>query len=303
MLGVASYAKVIDKILVAVNDEIITRSDVEKVLGPLYAELRRTYSGRELEEQMAEAKEEVINKLIEGRLLLAEAKRRGIEISNEEVDERIEEVKNSFKTEEEFRVALAEESIVVGELEQKFKEKMMTEAIINTEMATRISVSPSEVLQYYNDNISKFKKPRRVKAHSILIRKGKNYDDDEARALAEEILRRLKDSGADFANLARMYSEGPYAENGGDMGWIEEGKLLDPIDRALLNLEKGRTSSVVETKLGFHILRVDDKKDKELREFSEVKKEIEGFLFSQKKGQKLKAWLDELKGNAYISFK
>ena len=297
-----SFARVIDKILVAVNDEIITQSDVNKILAPMYEQLRSVYSGRELEEKMAATRHNVLNKLIDTKLLLAEAKRKGVEITNEEVAKRIDEVKSSFDTEEEFVAALANENILLSELEQKFKEKLMTEAIIGAEMATRISVSPNEVLQYYNDNISEFQESQKVKARSILIKKGKNYDDEEARALAEEILRRLA-GGGDFNSLATMHSEGPYAEYGGEMGWVEEGKLLEPVDRVLFRLNKGETSPVIETKLGFHILRVDDEKVKEVKEFSEVKKEIEGFLFGQKKGRKLTGWLGELKENAYISFK
>ena len=83
-----------------------------------------------------------------------------------------------------------------------------------------------------------------------------------------------------------MYSEGPYADYGGDMGWVEEGKLMDKIDDIIFRMDKDELSGIVETKLGFHMFKVEDRQPGETKDFAEVKKRIEALLFNRKKGKK-----------------
>ena len=120
--------------------------------------------------------------------------------------------------------------------------------------------------------------------------------------MAKELLHRIEEGG-DFALLAKAYSEGPYKDNGGNMGWVVRGELMKKLDELAFNLEKGEVSGILKTKLGFHILKVEDKKSATSTSFEKVKDNIERCLFNKKVNEKLDKWLNRLKKNAYIAFR
>lgn len=122
--------------------------------------------------------------------------------------------------------------------------------------------------QYYEGNIEKYVQPAEARVRFIFIKKP--CTDEKILALADDLKR-----GADFAGLAREYSDDPTSVNGGDLGYIKEGTLKEPFNGIAFNLESGEVSGLIETDKGFSVLAVQDIKDERLREFDEVKGEIE----------------------------
>lgn len=301
-LSPAAEPVVVDKVLVVINDEIITQGDVNRILLPIYGEFKNIYSGRELESKLSEARKNVIGKLIEDKLLLAEAKRREIEVESTEIENRINKAKKQFSTEEEFRYTLTKEGLGMSDLGEKYKTRIMIDKLIRMEVAGKIAVSPSEVVNYYKDNIGVFEERAMTKLRSIFIRITDERTEREALKLAKRLLRRLEEGG-EFTLLASKYSDGAYASSGGDRGWVKKGELMDRIDGLVFSMEKGELSGVLKTKLGFHIFKVEDKKPSKLKEFREVKDQIEEFLFNNKIHDKLSELINRLKEDAYIVFK
>lgn len=297
-----SNAEVVDRIAVIVNDEIITQGEVDKILYNVYKQLKVQYSEEELEEKIDDARTNLVKTLIEDRLLLSEAKRRNIEVDDKEVDEKMNEIRDNFKSEEEFRNALTADNITISELEKRYKERIMRDKLIDVEIRGRISVSPQEVVEFYKGHKEEFKDSEKIKLRSILIRVTGERPREEALKLAQTILVRLEEGG-DFALLAERYSEGPYASSGGDLGWIRNGELMNRINDIVFTLNDNEISGIIETNLGFHIFKAEDREEPRELDLYEVKDQIEQMIYSQKTNDKLRSWVDRLKENAYIAFR
>jgi peptidyl-prolyl cis-trans isomerase SurA len=117
-----------------------------------------------------------------------------------------------------------------------------------------------------------------------------------------EVMALLK-QGESFEDLALRFSDGPNASQGGRLGLVRQGELLPEIERAITNLVPGGISDMIETSEGFHIMRVDDKKPKQFRQYEQVRAEIQGLVFQQKSEDVFQAWLANLKNKAYIDIK
>lgn len=297
-----SRAEVVDKILVVVNDEVITQGDLDRILYPIYMQYRDLYSNEELAAKLDEVRRNVLERMIQDKLLLCEARKINIEAEKSEVDEKISELKKRFTTTQEFKETLESENITLGELEKKYTERIMIDKLVDLEIRRRVAFSPSEILAYYEAHKKDFEEPEKVKLETILIRFNDGRSEEEARSLAEGILMRLQEGGG-FSLLAKEYSDGPYRDSGGDMGWVKKGELMETIDSLVFDLDKGEISGVLETNLGFHIFKVEDKTPENVPEFQQVKNKIEQIIFNKKFEEKFGHWLEELKKNAYIAFR
>lgn len=297
-----SYAEVVDKIVVIINDEIITQGDLDRILYPIYVQYRNLYSPEEVEGRMEAARHTVLRQLIQDKLLLSEAKRKKIEVTDDEVEERMDELKRRFQTEEEFKKAMSEENLILVQLEKQFRERIMIDKLIDMEIRRTVSISPSEIISYYESHKSQFKEPRKVKLRSILIRTNEERSEEEAIRAAKQILKRLK-KGGNFGLLAKEYSEGPYAASGGDMGWVKEGELMGRINDLVFTLDENEISGILKTNLGFHVFKVEEKVDAREMEFPAAKAHVERFLFNKKIEEKLGQWIEQLKNDAYIAFR
>jgi len=299
---IVSGAEVVDKILVIVNDEVITQGEVNRIIMPIYAQYKNLYSGEAFVEKFGEARRDVLERLVHDKLLLSAAKRRKIEIEDKEVESKIEELRKRFVNEKEFEEVLARENMSLSVLERKHRERLMIERLIDVEIKKRVSISPSDVLNYYTDHRGEFREPRKVKIKSILIRAKEERPEDEALKLSKRILKRLRE-GCDFGSMAKEYSDGPYASSAGDMGWVKEGELMGRINEFIFRLEEKETSCILKTKVGFHIFMIEEKMDAKTTEFPEAKDRVERILFGKRLEKKLRTWIEELKKDAYIAFR
>ncbi|WP_276330851.1 peptidylprolyl isomerase [Orenia marismortui] len=168
-------------------------------------------------------------------------------------------------------------------------------------MVDSVAVTEKEIKDYYEENRSKFKQPAEVKAKHILI-KTDDKSEKEAKAKAQKILKELK-QGADFAKLAKKYSEGPSAKNGGELGYFGKGRMVAEFEEAAFNLEIGEVSEPVKTQFGYHIIKVEDKKESQLLSLSEAKEDIKNGLTQQKQQNKWNSFVKDLKENAEIEIK
>jgi len=297
-----AYSEVVDKIVVVVNDEIITQGELDRMLLPVYKQYKGLYAGAELEEKLEEVRRNILNRLIEDKLLLSEVKRRKIEITDEEVKAKLDDVKSRFATDEEFEEALASENILLSDLEKNYKERIAIDKMVDSEIRKALSISPHEVIDYYKSHQEEFNQPAKVKLWAILLKTNESRSEEEMLRAAKELLGRLEE-GADFKGLAKTYSEGPYRESGGDMGWVRKGELMKEIDELVFSLEEGETSGILKTSLGLHIFKIEEKMPSRPAEFQEVRELIEEALYRKKTEEKLKVWIHELKKNAYIAFR
>jgi peptidyl-prolyl cis-trans isomerase SurA len=302
LISSPAIGAVVDKIAVVVNGEIITQGEIEKLMIPVYEQTRRMYKGKELLNRLEEARQDIVQQLIEERLITSEAKRLNLEVDDQEVEDKINESVKRFGSRAALEGALKEQRITMKELRAKYREQIMNRRLIDQKVGAKITVSPTEIEDYYNSHPEQFIQPESVKLRNILIKPKSDADAPKALKQANEILRRLKE-GCDFEGLARTYSEGPGADEGGIMGYAGRGDLLPEIEKAVFSVKEGEVTDIVKTQMGYHIFKVEERRQSEPLKLSQVRRDVEEAIFREKMRQKLKGWLEGLKKNAYIAFK
>ena len=296
-------AVVVDKIVVVINNEIITQREIDVILSPVYAQYRNIYQGEEFIRKLEEAREAIIKQLIEDRLILSEAKKANISVEDKDVNAKVDEIKNKVGGEKELEEMLGQQNLTVNELRARYKEKIMIRKLIDQKVGSKIIITPLEVKNYYNDHKDRFLQPEEILLRQILIKpkQGQGAQED-ALHLIRDIAKRIKD-GCDFSGLAKEYSDGPNAADGGLMGYVKKGDLMPQIEEIVFNLKDGENTNIIQSSLGYHIFKVEERKLRRTRDLPEVRQEIEEYLYRDKANQKLRGWIDSLTKSAYIEFK
>ena len=140
----------------------------------------------------------------------------------------------------------------------------------------QVKVSDEQIKEYYEEHIDTFKEKKRVKARHILFKLAENASPEEeakVKQKAEDVLKKAK-AGENFAELAKKYSEGPTAKDGGDLGYFSENQMVKPFEEAAFKLKKGEVSDLVRTSFGYHIIKVEDVKEARTKSLEEVKGQI-----------------------------
>ncbi|RMG00548.1 MAG: hypothetical protein D6726_11095 [Nitrospirae bacterium] len=173
----------------------------------------------------------------------------------------------------------------------------LSKELLSREVVDKIKVSEEDMKQYYKANAEQFKKPEEVKARHILIKVKRDASEDEkkaARKKAEEILSKIK-KGEDFASLAEKFSDDPgSAKRGGDLGFFSRGRMVKPFEDAAFSLKPGEVSGIVETRFGYHIIKVEEKKPASIQPFEAVKDTIKNELIKKVQNEKVKEYVQRV---------
>jgi parvulin-like peptidyl-prolyl isomerase len=294
-------AEVVDKIAIVVNDEVITEGEVDRLMLPAYEKYRNILKGSELMKKLEETRQQIIEQLIEDKLMLSEAKKQNITVDDREVVTKLNDVMNHFPSKAEFDEALKKQHITSKDLKLRYWEQLMVKKAVDKSVGSRVLMSPVDVNNYYNNHISDFVIPAEVKLWNILI-KPDPVNPQKRYELAREVMRRLREGG-DFIALAKVYSEGPNASDGGSMGYIKKGDLMPELEKEAFSLKAGEVSNIVQTSVGYHIFMVEEIREARTPSLAEVRRQIEEMVFRDKMQAKAKEWVGGLKKNAYIAFK
>jgi parvulin-like peptidyl-prolyl isomerase len=295
-------SEILDKIVAVVNDEVITQGEIDSRLGGFIQEQRSVYGDNIPLEKINEARFKVLQLLISDKLVISQAKRKKIVVSEKEVNGQVERVKKNFPSEEVFYQALEKQGLAVDTLKENYRTNLMAQKLVEKEIRSKIIVTPQDVFKYYSDNKAEFTEPKMAKARIVTIKAGSARDDATAKQMAENILIRIK-NGENFSELAREFSEDTYAKDGGDMGFVKKGDMMSKIDEAIFSLKTFQFSQVIKTDLGYHIFKVEEIKQPELLKFDTVSKDIEHIIFYKKLDERTKNYIEKLKESAYIEYK
>jgi len=297
-------AKIVGKIVAVVNDQVITQAEVDGVLYPIYERYKEIYeSEKELYEKLDEQRIEVIKQLVNDRLILGEARKLNISVDDRETQERLDKIKSDLEGRGiVFEKMMKQEDLTLGDMKKKIKEQIMIEKTIELQIKQDIIIQPSEIANYYKENVQDYAQPEQAAVCTILIKMDSVRTPLESRQLADDV-RGMLSSGNDFREVAKNYTEGPNREAGGDLGYIAKGELLKEIDDVVFSMAIGDVSKVIESPVGYHICMVYDKKEEKITPLEEVRDKVHLSLYRVKVEKKFEDWLDKLKSNAYISIK
>jgi peptidyl-prolyl cis-trans isomerase C/foldase protein PrsA len=309
-----------DNLVATVNGEGITEAQLNQFtnIQQLYRELAQAnrdfaqllFSSDEGKELLNEYRKQKLNSLINMKMLEIEAKNQEITISQDEkntmLNNKIDSIKKQNQlTEEQLVDALNSKGInSIEEFKKMIWQDNKDEILIQKlqqEVVDGVVITEEEVENYYEENKSKFKRPARVKARHILVTTD-DKTDQEAKAKAKEVLNKLKE-GADFATLAKEYSEGPSAENGGDLGYFSKGQMVPAFEQAAFSLQVDEISEPVKTKFGYHIIKVEDKQEAEIVSLADAKEKIKNLLTQQAQQAKWNSFVKGLKEDTKVDIR
>jgi len=295
----SAASEIVEEIIAIVNDDIITLSQYKQYHDSLYQMLRAQLQGEEFEKQYTRLKGEILDNMITDLLLLQLAKEKQLNVS-EQVRATVEQIKkeNNIESDDLLRRELSRQGLDYEQWLKQLEDNFLRQALVFTEVDRSIVVEDSETVNYYKLHSVEFVEPEEYKLRAIYL-SSEERSQDELQALTKEIDNRIK-AGDDFRALAGQYSDGPIKENQGDLGTLKKGELDTTLQAAISSLKPGEITAWVQAKAGWYLLKLEEKKDSRLKSFEEVKKEIEEKIFSEKRTQKLREFLKEIKEKSYI---
>jgi peptidyl-prolyl cis-trans isomerase SurA len=287
-----SAAHVEDRIVAIVNSDLIMWSEIKRELAPEQERIQRQYQGEELARRLKTAESMALTAMIERRLQLQEAKARGIEVSDQEVKQAVQQLKQQGEKIDENDPTSS----------KGVRDQLILLRVVDREVHSGVMAAEPELKRYYQEHRDRFALPEEYTLSQILIKPRSPDETADAKEKILEVLALLK-QGESFEDLALRYSDGLNASRGGRLGLVRQGELLAGIERGVAKLVPGGISDMIETPEGFHIFRLEDKKPKQFRPYEEVRQEIQALVLQQKSEDLFQAWLADLKNKAYIEIK
>jgi len=288
-------------VIATVNGQSITRTDLAYEINRI--KYRAALRGQQIEpDQMPAVEKSLADMLVNRELLYQASLQKGIVITDESVDKRIARIKASYPDASEYDEMLAGLQVSEAVFREKLKRGIAIETLLDVEVRSGISVSDEEVDYIYKNNPNAFKTPEQVRARHILIKAAPDADAAEKTAAREKInaLKEKLAQGADFAALARQYSEGPSGVKGGDLGYFDRSRMVKPFADAAFALDVGGVSDIVETQFGLHLITVVDRKPAGTIDFADAKPRIVQKLKDQRTHAAVKAYIENLEKAADI---
>ena len=300
-----------DSIAVTVNGVDIAESDIEAQIKPQLEKMAAQLPPAFVEQYKKQLRQQVAEKMIVEQLLDEKVKAVGIVVTEEEVINQIKKMASAQKPPlslEDFKVLIEAYGKSFDEVKQRTQRGLGYQKLMEAQWADRIKVTEDDAKKYYSENTKEFKIPEQVRASHILIKSAPtdpNTDPNEAKAKAraktEGLLKQIK-GGADFAELARANSDCPSSKQGGDLNFFSSGQMVPAFEKAAFELKVGQVSDIVETRFGYHIIKVTDHKDPNNITFEQAKGDIENVLTQKKQGELAREYIELLKAEANIVY-
>ena len=271
-------------------------------------------------------KDKVVNELIVRELLNQEVEKRGIEVTNEDVDNAIKEIVDRVGSKEQLNQILKQNGVPTSQFKKDLKEEVKMKKLAKE--LTNSKISDADAKKYYNENIKQFKYPDKVRASHILISVNpqeieeiitsdkanaglskeeikKKVDTEIAnkKAKAEKLLSEVKKDQTMFAKIAKENSDDTTtAVNGGDLGFFAAQEMVPEFSKAAFSMKPNTVSGLVQTQFGYHIIMVTDRMEAGQQPFEKVKNDIKAFLETQKQLEAIDNLVESLKKNATIEY-
>lgn len=249
------------QVVARINDETISKEDLYNLL-------------------VEQNGQTVLDTLIDQSIIKQEAAKQKIVISEQTIDKKIEELEQSYGSEEEFNTALT----TYGTTLEKVKEDLAVSLMVEKLLEPEISITEEEMKTYFEEHKEEFATAEKVQASHILT-----ASEEEAKKVKEKL-----DGGEDFATLATEYStDTATSEQGGDLGLFAKGDMVAEFEEVAFSLEAGSISAPVKTEYGYHIIKVVEKQAAKEANYEDSKAEIKELLFQEEIQAKYTTWLEE----------
>jgi len=304
-LPTLALGEVVERFVAVVNNEVIFLSELEEFGRRSFEEVEKKSLPSEREEKTQLMRQEILNQLIENKLLDQEIKKRKVEVGERDVDTTIEDIlKQNRFTLNDLKMALAKQGMTLTTYRQRVRDELGKMRLVSREIRSKIVLKEEDLRKTYNDRIQEFMIPLEVHVQQIffpLPRGASLYRGAAVEKEAESVLEKAK-TGENFSDLAKKYSQGSEASEGGVLGSFKPKELMPELDEAVFQMKAGEIR-MVRSSEGIHILRVMERKGGEPKSFAEVQGQIRDEMTQKETEKRFKEWMKALKEKSYIEIK
>src|SRR6267143_50664 len=300
---------IVEEIVARVNNDVITREDLEharKSLAPEVQEECQNCTPDQVRTQIAAREKNLLRDLIDQSLLVQRAKDDNINVDGD-VIKRLDAIRVSAKLPD---METVEKEVTKSgqdfeDFKSQIKNQLLTRDVIRKEVGSRIIISHEDVIKYYEAHKQDFVRPEMVVLREIFVSTEKKPEADipTLRKKAENLRDRVLKNGDDFGELAKRFSDSPTAQQSGELGAFERSKLDPNISEKVFALNRSQMTDVIETKTGFEILQVRERYQAGEQPLDKVDTEITNHLYEDKMEPGLRAYLKTLREDSYLQVK
>jgi peptidyl-prolyl cis-trans isomerase SurA len=303
-----SVANVIDRSVAIVNNDIITLSEVNEIGAPFFRQITEETPPAQLPEALRQAQKAVIEQIIERKLLLQEAEKRNIRVSEAEIDTSLQRILSENRTTiDQFHEDLAAMGMNEKQYREELRQQILSSKLINQEIRAQIVIPEERVVQYYD----RYYTEQANEGYYLLQigtvwgvpdRSGTIPTQAESREKILDIRERAV-RGDEFKQLARDYSDLPSSVDGGDLGVFQRHEMAAAMRQAVINLKPGQISEIIEMNNTYQFFKVLSSQTGQITAkvpYESVKEEIRDQLFQQEMETRFKKWLQTIYDKAYI---
>jgi peptidyl-prolyl cis-trans isomerase SurA len=298
--------EIIDRIVAIVNDDIITLSDLEQFRQSFYRDSPEIsdWLGREF--YLLDVRQQVLNTLIEEKLVDQEAERRNINVSQKQLETTLESIRqDKGLSEYQLKEVLRSQGLTYEEYTAQVEKGLRRTKLVNQVVAPEIEVEEETLKAYYETHINDYMVDESIRISHILLpvpSNASNEEEDATLSMAKDILRRLE-NGEDFENLAREYSQNLPDVRVGDLGFFKRGEMIPAIEETAFSLNVGKGGGPIRTPEGIVLIKVTDKKEGSPTSFPEIKEKVKRDYYRNEGQRRYQEWIKELKERSFIEVK
>ncbi len=264
--------------LLEVGQRQLTLQQFERDIKSIYPDMSTLTKPQQLQ-----LKEQRLKQLIDRELILGEAARLNVQLTPDELDAAMGEIRGNYNAKE-FTKVLEQSGNTYESWLAALKLHLLTTKVSSAAVDSQVQVHEKEKEKYYKEHKDEFRRPIEIRARQMLF---------DSREDAAKVLKLLKEGG-DFATLAREYSQSPDRENGGSLGYFSAGQMPKEFDEVLFKLPVRQVSEPIQSPYGFHLFLVERKRKAGLRPYAAIEDEIDSKLYQQKEEAAFHLWLKNL---------
>ena len=274
-------------VVIRVDNRMLTLSQFNEYFGPVSMSWS-VHSAKD-DETIADARDRLLLQLVEEMIILRRADELDLDISAGELDRAVLDLQKDY-SEEDFEYLLLKQAISLEAWKESLRRRLLVQKVVQEDLLTKVSVRPEEIKDYYDEHGQDWANGGIIRARHILLRD---------KADAKSVLKRLR-KGDGIEDLARLRSEAPEAERGGDMGWVARGQLPECLEGPLFKVKSGNLSPVIKTPFGFHIFQVIDKRESGKLKMEDCIEEIEDRIKKERLDAAYGPWLANFRDRYHI---
>src|SRR5579859_208368 len=307
--GAPSEGKVIEEIVARVNNEVITRSELEHSKVTAEEDAKQDCQNRCTPEQLKQitedSKKNALRNLIDQSLLVQRGKDMSISVEPDVIKQLDQiRIENKLDSLEALEKAVESQGLNWEDFKNNIRNGLLTKKVISQEVGSHISIDKEEIQKYYDAHKQDFVRPEQVALRSIEINTAGKDEAEvaELKKKADTALKRIKD-GEDFGEIAKRYSDGATAKQGGYLGQYKRGELSKQLEDVVFKMKKNDLTDVMETKQGFLIMQVLEHYDEGQQSLAKVENEIMDKLYTERMEPALREYLKTLREQSYVVVK